>query len=172
MQVSAIRVEEEDPGSADARLCLASYFEELGIRFQTGFDPAKSISATADELRPPAGIFFVARLDGRAVGCGALKARPDGIGEVKRMWVDPVARGLGIGRRLLTTLEARAQRFGLRLLRLETNHSLVEAQALYRSSGYREVLPFNDEPYAHHWFEKPLRESGMLTPVHKRGARP
>jgi len=42
------------------------------------------------------------------------------------------------------------------LLRLETNKALTEAQALYRSSGYHEVRPFNDEPYAHHWFEKAL----------------
>jgi ribosomal protein S18 acetylase RimI-like enzyme len=73
---------------------------------------------------------------------------------VKRMWVDAAARGLGVGRRLLETLEAEARNFGLRTLRLETNRSLVEAQALYRRTGYREVAPFNDEPYAHHWFEK------------------
>ena len=162
----------EDPGSADARHCLASYFEELAVRFRTGFDPAKSISATADELRPPAGIFVVARRHGHAVGCGALKAGPDGIGEIKRMWVDPAARGLGVGRRLLATLEVEAQRFGLRTLRLETNRSLVEAQALYRSCGYREVPAFNDEPYAHHWFEKTLPETGALTLAHKKDVRP
>jgi GNAT superfamily N-acetyltransferase len=115
---------------------------------------AKSISADADELTPPAGIFVLARLAGQPIGCGALKVKPRRIGEVKRMWVDAAARGLGVGRRLLETLEAEARNFGLRTLRLETNRSLVEAQALYRRTGYREVAPFNDEPYAHHWFEK------------------
>jgi DNA-binding MarR family transcriptional regulator/GNAT superfamily N-acetyltransferase len=154
MRASAVEIAAADPGSADAHWCLAEYFRELGGRFDAGFDPAKSISADADELTPPAGIFVLARLAGQPIGCGALKVKPRRIGEVKRMWVDAAARGLGVGRRLLETLEAEARNFGLRTLRLETNRSLVEAQALYRRTGYREVAPFNDEPYAHHWFEK------------------
>jgi ribosomal protein S18 acetylase RimI-like enzyme len=78
--------------------------------------------------------------------------------ELKRMWVADSARGLGIGRRLLAELEAEAARNGGRMVRLETNNSLSEAIALYRSSGYVEVEPFNDEPYAHHWFEKDFTE--------------
>jgi ribosomal protein S18 acetylase RimI-like enzyme len=57
---------------------------------------------------------------------------------------------------VLRTLEAKAREIGLRRLRLETNRTLLEAQALYRQEGYREVERFNDEPYAHHWFEKRL----------------
>ena len=78
------------------------------------------------------------------------------------MWVSRAARGLGLGRRLLTELEAQAQAqaHGVRVLHLETNQSLVEAIALYRSAGYREVPAFNDEPYAHHWFEKRLVPPG------------
>src|SRR5262249_17590450 len=76
------------------------------------------------------------------------------IGEIKRMWVADDARGLGVGRRILETLETRARDFGVSTLRLETNRTLKEAQALYRRSGYLEVEPFNDEPYARHWFEK------------------
>jgi ribosomal protein S18 acetylase RimI-like enzyme len=72
------------------------------------------------------------------------------------MWVAPSARGLGLGRRLLGELEARAAGAGARVVQLETNGSLSEAIALYRAAGYREVPPFNDEPYAHHWFEKAL----------------
>ena len=67
-----------------------------------------------------------------------------------------LARGLGIGRRLLSELEAATAHSGSEVVRLETNGSLTEAIALYRSSGYVEVEPFNDEPYAHHWFEKRL----------------
>jgi ribosomal protein S18 acetylase RimI-like enzyme len=72
------------------------------------------------------------------------------------MWVAPTARGLGLGRRLLTELEARAAASGSEAIRLETNGALSEAIAMYRSCGYREVPAFNDEPYAQLWFEKRL----------------
>jgi DNA-binding MarR family transcriptional regulator/GNAT superfamily N-acetyltransferase len=154
MQASAVRIGAEAPNSADALWCIEEYFRELATRFKTGFDPAKSISATADELAPPAGVFVMARLDGQPIGCGALKINDKNIGEIKRMWVRADARGLGIGRRILEKLEELARDFGLRTLRLETNRTLEEGQALYRKCGYLEVAPFNDEPYAHHWFEK------------------
>ena len=57
-------------------------------------------------------------------------------------------------------MEARAAARGVRTLRLETNRALAEAISLYRSAGYREVGAFNDEPYAHHWFEKTLPTGG------------
>ena len=72
------------------------------------------------------------------------------------MWVLGSARGLGIGRRMLGELEARVAESGATVARLETNRALVEAIALYRSAGYREVPAFNDEPFADHWFEKQL----------------
>ena len=74
------------------------------------------------------------------------------------MWVAASARGLGIGRRILMSLEEHAREFGLGILRLDTNKALKEAQNLYRTSGYREVDRFNDEPYAHHWFEKAIMD--------------
>jgi DNA-binding MarR family transcriptional regulator/GNAT superfamily N-acetyltransferase len=157
MRASAIRIEAEAADSADARWCLEQYFRELADRFEAGFDPARSISASVDELTPPAGIFLVARVGGRPLGCGALKRKDRKIGEMKRMWVSSDLRGLGVGRRILEALEAHARKLGLRTLRLETNRSLEEARALYRGSGYVEVAPFNDEPYAHHWFEKSSR---------------
>jgi DNA-binding MarR family transcriptional regulator len=154
MRASAVQIGAEPADSADARWCVEQYFGEIAVRFEAGFNPAHTISANPDELTPPAGIFLVARLGGRPIGCGALKVKDRRIGEVKRMWVAPDARGLGLGRRLLAALEARAREFGLRTLRLETNRTLKEAQALYRGCGYVEIAPFNDEPYAHHWFEK------------------
>ena len=72
------------------------------------------------------------------------------------MWVATSARGLGVGRGILRELEEHARQRDVAIVRLETNGSLVEAIRLYRSAGYREVDPFNDEPYAHHWFEKAL----------------
>jgi len=156
---SAVQVTECDPRHPDARSCLRAYFGELARRFETGFDPARSISADDDELTPPAGLLLVATLHGEPVGCGALKFHDGGPAEVKRMWVSPAHRGLGLGRRILAELEARAAASGARALRLETNRTLAEAIALYRDAGYREVAAFNDEPYAHHWFEKALGPS-------------
>jgi DNA-binding MarR family transcriptional regulator/N-acetylglutamate synthase-like GNAT family acetyltransferase len=157
LRACAVRITAEAPDSADARWCVGEYFRELARRFETGFDPAKTIAANADELTPPAGVFVVARLGGQPIGCGALRVKDRNIGEIKRMWVRSDARGFGVGRRLLETLERFARRSALGMLRLETNRTLDEAQALYRKCGYREVEPFNDEPYAHHWFEKALK---------------
>jgi len=157
LRASAVRVAIEDPESADARWCLERYFAELDARFEAGFDASQSISADAPELRAPAGALLIARLHGRPVGCGALKFHPGAPAELKRMWVAPNARGMGLGRRILEELERVARDGGARVVRLETNRALVEAIALYRGSGYREVAAFNDEPYAHHWFQKRLQ---------------
>jgi DNA-binding MarR family transcriptional regulator/GNAT superfamily N-acetyltransferase len=154
---TALTLRLENPRSSMARFCLSRYFEELSDRFETGFDPARSIPAGAEALTPPRGLFVVASLHGEPVGCGGLKCL-ELRGEIKRMWVNPEARGLGIGRRILQHLEQLARERGIRVLRLETNRSLSEAQSLYRTSGYSEVAPFNDDSYAHHWFEKALTD--------------
>jgi DNA-binding MarR family transcriptional regulator/GNAT superfamily N-acetyltransferase len=154
LNLSFTRISVEDPESPDAKWCVAQYFAELGERFEEGFDAGRSIPADAGELRPPRGALLVARLDGRPVGCGAVKTIEPGVGSIKRMWVSRGVRGSGVGRRLLLALEKEAAGLGMGLLRLETNRSLLEAQALYRRNGYREVAAFNDDPYADHWFEK------------------
>ncbi len=151
-----VTVSVQDPETADAEFCLGEYFAELNKRFDSGFDPAASISAAADELRPPHGLLLVARLRSEPVGCGALKWHGNAPTEIKRMWIAESTRGLGLGRRILVELEAQATRMGATTVRLETNRALNEAIVLYRSSGYHEVDPFNDEPYANHWFEKHL----------------
>ncbi|WP_114943600.1 bifunctional helix-turn-helix transcriptional regulator/GNAT family N-acetyltransferase [Microvirga calopogonii] len=156
LRAGAVELHLEAPDSAAARACLEQYFRELAERFDIGFDPARSNPASVEDMTPPAGYFMVARLDGHPVGCGALKVADGITGEVKRMWTAPSARGLGIARRVLRALEEKARDVGLVRLHLETNRSLTEAQALYRREGYEEVTPFNSEPYAHHWFEKPL----------------
>ena len=156
LTAAMVEVKPVDPLHPHAQYCISQYFAELDRRFDIGFDPSISISADADELRPPAGLVLLATLRSEPIGCGALKFHDDAPTELKRMWVADSARGLGIGRRLLAELEAEASRAGSTIVRLETNGSLTEAIALYRSSGYTEVEPFNDEPYAHHWFEKRL----------------
>ena len=156
LRVAGVKIERVDPASSAARWCIAQYFAELSDRFDAGFDPAQSIPMEDEELRPPRGVFVVASADGEPLACGAVKPITRRIGYLKRMWVSPSVRGLGFGRRILSALESEARALGFKTLRLETNHALTEAIRLYRSSGYIEVAPFNDEPYAHHWFEKQL----------------
>jgi DNA-binding MarR family transcriptional regulator/GNAT superfamily N-acetyltransferase len=145
-----------DPAHRDAQFCLREYFAELDRRFDAGFDPAASVVVSLDELRAPTGAFLVATVHGEPVASGGLRFYENETAYLKRMWVAESVRGLGIGRRLLAELESRAAARGARAVRLETNRNLPEAMNLYRSAGYREVEPFNDEAYAHHWFERRL----------------
>ena len=154
LTAASVEVAAIDSSHLHAQYCLREYFRELDRRFDTGFDPALSIPADEEQLRPPAGLILVAMLRGDPIGCGALRFHGAEPAELKRMWVAESARGLGIGRRLLSELEARAVQNGAPAVRLETNGTLAEAISLYRSAGYFEVAAFNEEPYAHHWFEK------------------
>ncbi|MGW7686688.1 GNAT family N-acetyltransferase [Kribbella sp. NPDC054772] len=156
LTASMVRVEIVDPRSPAAQYCLESYFGELGRRFESGFDQTRSISADHAELTLPAGLLLLATLHSEPVGCAALKLHGAEPAEIKRMWVSPDARGLGLGRRLLHELEREAGAYDASAVRLETNRTLTEAIALYRTSGYAEVAAFNTEPYADHWFEKTL----------------
>jgi DNA-binding MarR family transcriptional regulator/RimJ/RimL family protein N-acetyltransferase len=156
IRAASVEVAAEAPNSGDARRCLDAYFSELAARFESGFDVAKDDSARADDMAGPWGLFVLARLDGDAVGCGGLKRTGKATGEIKRLWTAPSARGMGVARRVLRTLEAAARDMGLRTLRLDTNRALTEAHALYRKEGFREIARFNDNPYADHWFEKRL----------------
>jgi DNA-binding MarR family transcriptional regulator/RimJ/RimL family protein N-acetyltransferase len=156
IRAASVKVAAEAPDTADARLCLSTYFSELAARFETGFDAGADDSARVEDMAPPSGLFVIARLDGDAVGCGGFKRVDKATGEIKRVWTAPSARGLGVARRMLRALEAAAREAGVKTLRLDTNRALTEAHALYRSEGYREIARFNDNPYAHHWFEKRL----------------
>ena len=156
IRVASVKVAAEAPDSADARRCLDAYFRELKARFEGGFDAASDDSAPVEDMTPPSGLFVIARLDGEAVGCGGFKRVDKAMGEIKRVWTAPSARGMGVARRVLRTLEAAARQAGLKTLRLDTNRALTEAHALYRSEGYREIARFNDNPYADHWFGKRL----------------
>jgi DNA-binding MarR family transcriptional regulator/ribosomal protein S18 acetylase RimI-like enzyme len=156
IRAASVEVAPDSPDSADARRCLDAYFRELGSRFEGGFDAATDDSARVEDMSPPSGLFVVARLDGEAIGCGGFKRIDKTMGEIKRVWTAPPARGLGVARRVLRTLEAAAREGGLKTLRLDTNRALTEAHALYRNEGYREVARFSDNPYADHWFEKRL----------------
>src|SRR3954453_1876011 len=156
LTATLVHVEEIDPEHPHAQHCLREYAAELDRRFRGGFDPAKSISPDVSAFRPPNGLMLVAPLLSEPIGCGALILHEGDPPYLKRMWVAESARGLGIGRRLLAELEARSADTGSPTVQLETNGTLTEAIAMYRSAGYVEVEPFNDEPFADHWFEKKL----------------
>jgi len=153
---ASVQITSVDPDEPDAKYCLAEYVAELNRRSTRGFDPSVGATALPHEVRPPVGQFFVVYLHGEPVGCGAVKHHSDSPAEIKRMWIGPQARGLGLGRRLLETLEACARASGARIAHIETSAVLTEALSLYRSTGWVEVPPFNDEPFADHWFEKEL----------------
>jgi len=105
LTAAMVEIRPVDPTDPDARFCIRSYFAELERRSDSGFDPTQGISAEPHELRPPAGLLLVGYLRSEPVGCGAVKYHDDAPSEIKRMWVTETARGLGIGRRLLTELE-------------------------------------------------------------------
>jgi GNAT superfamily N-acetyltransferase len=145
----------EDPASPDAQWCFDQYYAELAARFENGFDRKLTTSTEPPELIPPHGLLAIARIRGRAVGCGALKFHSDWA-ELKRFWIAPDARGIGLGRRLLGEMERLALEAGFAVIRLDTNRALTEAISLYQRSGYAEINPFNSDLYAHRWFEKQL----------------
>lgn len=158
LTAALVRVEVVAPDDERAVHCVREYVAELGRRFPQGFDVGSAAPAPLD-------LCVVAELQEEPVGVGGLIVRGDGaqgvgevtrIGEVKRMWVSPAARGLGLGRRLLAALEAEAAARGCTTVRLDTNEVLTEAIRLYETSGYRPVPRFNDDPYPTHFFEKPL----------------
>jgi GNAT superfamily N-acetyltransferase len=145
----------EDPDSEAAQFCLGNYYGELARRFSEGFDPA-NYATSSEDMRPPLGYLYLARLEGNAVACAALIMATDGVAEIRRMWVAEEARGKGLAKLLLRHLESEARRLGRETVRLDTNRALLEAQRMYRNAGYSEIARFNDNPYAHHWFEKKL----------------
>jgi DNA-binding MarR family transcriptional regulator/GNAT superfamily N-acetyltransferase len=152
-----VTIDEVDAGSPDLRHCLLAYADELAARFPEGYRASDLLGP--DQIRA-GGTALVARERGRPVGCGVLRPLPgsvDSTGEVKHLWVEPEARGLGVGRRLLHALEQSARARGMRRVRLDTHAVLTEAIHLYQTTGYRHIPSYGANPHAHRWFEKPLR---------------
>lgn len=94
----------------------------------------------------PQGCLLLAKVDGQSAGCAALRLLEPGIAELKRMYVRPQFRGLGLGRALGQRIIQEASQRGYRLLRLDTADTLVEAQRLYKSLGFQVTLPYNELP--------------------------
>ncbi len=151
-----IKISPTPADSKDALWCLDQYYAFLDDRFEGGYDPARGQPTDSKDFSPPNGVFLIARKDHTLIGCGALKRSQPGIGEIKRLWVAPCARGMGLGRKLMDALESEARQLGMESVRLDTNRSLTEARALYLKNGYVEIPRFNDDPYPDFFFEKKL----------------
>jgi DNA-binding MarR family transcriptional regulator/GNAT superfamily N-acetyltransferase len=154
LRASSIWIELEPAGSTDASWCLGEYYAELQRRFDSGFDPSAGNNFDPAEITPPMGWFLIARLDGEPVGCGALKRLEGATGEIKRVWISPDVRGMGLASRIMDRLEQIAAAAGFARILLDTNRALVEARAMYLKRGYVEIARYNDNPYADHWFER------------------
>jgi GNAT superfamily N-acetyltransferase len=114
-------------------------------------------TATPDELSVPHGGAYVLLCeDGRPVAGGGVKRLGDGLGEIKRMYVVPHARGRGLSRALLSALEHTARSLGYARVRLDTGADQPAARALYLSAGYRQIDDYNGNPWAAFWGEKAL----------------
>ena len=142
---------------------LREYIDEMASRYYGRQATAAEIDAAlaedpSDDLAPPSGAFLVARRGGEAVGCVAMRLLSPEIGEIKRMYVAREVRGLGCGGRLLAAVQAHARTLGVRRLRLDTRHDLVEARALYAKHGFVEIPAYAERLYADHWFEKLLHD--------------
>lgn len=143
----------DDPGAAAS---LAAYYAELDLTFPTGFDPSAWSALTPEDTLPPHGRFLVVRRGNETVGCGAVKSIGEGMAEIKRMWIRDDLRGQGLGPALLKALEGEAVSLGHSVVRLDTSSHLPKAVGMYIKYGYTEIEPYNDNPYAGHWFEKHL----------------
>ena len=161
VRAATVTFETVDPLSPAARTAVEAYFTEIDGRIEGGFDAAGEAVKDAERLSAPDGAFVVALSDGTAVACGGVQTLPavsagDHVGEIKRMWVSPDWRGAGLGARLLHHLEEVSAGLGHQLVRLDTNDSLTEAIGMYRRAGYREIVRYNDNPFARLFFEKRL----------------
>jgi GNAT superfamily N-acetyltransferase len=148
-----LRVESADTEAS--RALQHAFFAEIAGLYP-GFDPALAPSAEPDEVTPPEGAWIVAYLGDRAVGCGCFKRLDDTTAEVKRLYLEPAARGRGVGRRLLEALEEQARLAGYSRVRLDTGPRQPVALALFRAAGYRDIEDYNRNPFAGHWLEKRL----------------
>lgn len=155
VRAATISVDDVDPGWVEARTAVTAYLRELDATFEEGFDAGEA-ARDEESFGGTAGRFVVARGEGVVVGCGGLQSLADGIAEIKRMWVHPQWRGLGLAGRLLRRLETEAAAMGHDVVRLDTNRALQDAIAMYAAAGYVEVPRYNDNPYADFWFEKRL----------------
>ena len=151
-----VDIRDADPDDPAALSCLSAYYQMLLDSFAL-FTPEMLPLPLPDaaRYRGPNGAFLVAWSDDLPIGCVSLRPLEPGVGEVKRLWVHPTARGQGLARRLMRALETRARDMGMTRLQLDTNTALSDAVALYRSDGWTDIAAYTTAP-ANLWMAKRL----------------
>lgn len=138
--MSDVVIEIEPPDRPDVRALLAASDAYVAALYPTESNHMVDI----DDLQGPDVFFFVARLDGKALGCASLVQKSADYVEIKRMYVDNTARGKGVGKRLMKVLNEQAHRLGAGYIRLETGVHQPEAIALYRRDGFTDIDAFGE----------------------------
>jgi GNAT superfamily N-acetyltransferase len=157
--VSPLRIEPCDPEVSPAADLLAAMVVELNAAY--GVPNRLAVPAVApSDLRAPTGTYLVGYEGDAAVASGGLRYFDEGVAEIKRMFVRQDARSKGYAAQLLAAIEDAAWSMGYRRTCLDTGAKQAHAQALYRKSGYADVPPFNDNPFACFWGEKILHPAG------------
>src|SRR5690242_7422730 len=137
----SVAIAEERPDSADATALIT----ELESHLATIYPQESRHGYTVEKLLREGVTFFVARLDGVPAGCGGVQLVGTEYGELKRMYVRPRFRKLGIGKRILAHLADYTRQRGVNVLRLETGIHQAEAIRLYERCGFQHIRPFS--PY-------------------------
>lgn len=160
LELSPTRLDDSVAASLVARLQA-----DLTVRYGEP-DP---VHTPVEEFLPPRGVFVVARLGGEPVGCAGLRDLHTGVGELKRMYVDPTARGRGVARALLADLEQRAASIGVHRLRLIAGEAQPEALALYARSGWHRIPAFGSA-VTYGWTDAVSFGRDLSEPDSERGA--
>ena len=142
MSTVQIEIHRAEITSAEVQRLICALNAELEQRYPE--DGANFFRLDAEDVADGRGAFLVAYMDGRPVGCGAVRRNEPDVAEIKRMYVAPEARGRGVGRLVLDELEAVARQLGIRRLVLETGPRQPEALALYRHAGFVEIPLFGE----------------------------
>ena len=150
-----IELRPEDSDSDAARSMIDAFIAWARATYPE-YDPALSPSADPAELAPPGGLFLVAWDGSAPIGGAAFKRLEPESAEVKRLYVVPEARGLGVGATLMARLEEEARSRGYSRLRLDIGDRQPEAMGLYRRLGFVEIDDYNGNPFATRWLEKPI----------------
>jgi GNAT superfamily N-acetyltransferase len=134
----------EDP---QARSLVFRQWTELCERYDVPAPCGEAVALPTGSFRKPTGTFLVGEVNGLAVACGGVRAcegGPAGVGEIKRMYVEPALRGRGLGRLLLAALEEEGRRLGYDRLWLETGTAQPEALRLYETSGWSPIPKYGE----------------------------
>ena len=142
----AVTIAVESPLQDDVRELIAELNEYL-----LTITPAEYCShLTVEQMAGPETTVYIAREEGRAVACGALRRHDGRIGEVKRMYTLPSHRGQGLGGQIMELIEERARAEGFEQLVLETGHEHDAAWRVYERSGFTRCGPVLDYPPSHY----------------------